>query len=233
MRDARHPRDGADLYNKILSFLAAECARKNGRQCIGVDLLYAPGGDFQDEEIRTWTREDEPDLFDIFVNVETLVTQILKIAEQEADAKPEGKHRFVVRTHQHMGGRANLSFRLSPRYVGKKPAQPSDDDLRLRIVLATLTGAAATRPENGSFAAHHEQLVANAFDLADGVLKMLALENKKASQGAPRERPVDLIAEFGRSLRVDQLSTLVGVFTMEQKLLFLELMRAPSEGADA
>jgi hypothetical protein len=110
--------DNAELHGKILGFLAGEFARKEGRQCIGVDLLYAPGGGFKDEEIRKWSRVDEPDLFDNFVNVEKLVAQILEIAEGEVDAKPAGKHRFVVRTHQHMGGRATQSFALYPTYTG-------------------------------------------------------------------------------------------------------------------
>ena len=88
--------DNAELHGKILGFLAGEFARKEGRQCVGVDLLYAPGGGFKDEEVRKWVRTDEPELFDNFVNVEKLVTDIIEIAEGEADAKPAGKHRFVI-----------------------------------------------------------------------------------------------------------------------------------------
>jgi hypothetical protein len=110
--------DNAELHAKILGFLMAEWARKDNRQLVCVDLLFAPGNGFRDEEIRKWVRADEPDFFAEFVNVEKLVTQIIEIAEGEADAKPSGKHRFVVRTHQHLGGRGNLSFALSPSYTG-------------------------------------------------------------------------------------------------------------------
>ena len=114
--------DNSELHGKVLAFLAGEFARKEGRQCVGVDLLYAPGSGFRDEEVRKWVRADEPELFDNFVNVEKLVGQIIEIAEGEVDAKPPGKHRFVVRTHQHMGGRALLSFALSPSFHGGEEA---------------------------------------------------------------------------------------------------------------
>ena len=110
--------DNAELHGKILGFLMAEWARKDNRQLVAVDLLYAPGGGFRDEPIRKWVRADEPDFFAEFVNVEKLVTSIIEIAEGEADAKSAGKHSFRVRTKQHLGERANMSFALSPAYNG-------------------------------------------------------------------------------------------------------------------
>ena len=110
--------DNAELHAKILGFLMAEWARKDNRQLVSVELVYAPGGGFREEPIRKWVRADEPDFFAEFPNVEKLVTQIIEIAEGEVDAKPAGKHRFVLRTHQHLGERANLSFPLSPSYTG-------------------------------------------------------------------------------------------------------------------
>ena len=110
--------DNAELHAKILQFLMAEWSRKDNRQLVSVELIYAPGGGFREEPIRKWVRADEPDFFAEFVNVEKLVTQILEIAEGEVDAKPAGKHRFVLRTHQHLGERANMSFPLSPSYIG-------------------------------------------------------------------------------------------------------------------
>lgn len=110
--------DNTELHAKILGFLMAEWARKDNRQLVGVDLLFAPGNGFRDEEVRKWVRADEPDFFAEFVNVEKLVTQIIEIAEGEADAKPAGKHRFKVRTHQHLGSHTHMSFALSPSYTG-------------------------------------------------------------------------------------------------------------------
>lgn len=110
--------DNAELHQKILSFLMTELARKDNRQLDGVDLLFAPGNGFRDEPIRKWVRADEPDFFAEFVNIEKLVTLILEIAENEVDAKPGGKHRFKVVTHQHLGERPYMSFSLSPGYTG-------------------------------------------------------------------------------------------------------------------
>lgn len=110
--------DNADLHGKMLSFLAGEFARKDLRQCVGVDLLYAPGNGFRDEEIRKWVRADQPEIFDNFANVETLVGQVIEIAMGEADAKSAGKHRFILRTRQHASDRATFSFALSPGFSG-------------------------------------------------------------------------------------------------------------------
>lgn len=110
--------DNAEIHGKILGFLMGEWARKDQRQLTRVDLLYAPGGGFKDEEIRSWVRSDQPELFADFVNIEKLVAQIVEIAEGEADAKPPGKHRFIVRCLQHAGGRPSHSFALSPSYIG-------------------------------------------------------------------------------------------------------------------
>jgi hypothetical protein len=101
--------DNAELHGKILGFLMAEWARKDQRQLVRVDLLYAPGGGFKDEEVRSWVRSDSPDLFADFVNIEKLVAQIVEIAEGEVDAKTAGKHRFVVRCVQHAGSRPTMS----------------------------------------------------------------------------------------------------------------------------
>ena len=96
----------------------AEWARKENRQLVEVELVFAPGNGYREESIRKWVRADEPEFFAEFVNIEKLVTQIIEIAEGEADAKPSGKHRFVVRTKQHLGDRAHTSFALSPSYNG-------------------------------------------------------------------------------------------------------------------
>lgn len=110
--------DDAELQSKILAFLMGEWVRVGNRQLVGVDLLYAPGGGYKDEDVRRWEREDEPQFFAEIVNVEKLVSQILEIAQGEADAKPSGKHRFIVRTRQHMGTKPTMSFALYPSYHG-------------------------------------------------------------------------------------------------------------------
>lgn len=112
--------DNAELHAKLLGFLGTEFGKKEGRQCIGVDLLYSPGGHYRDDEIRSWDRADKTELFENFANLETLVVEIIEVAEGETDNKPpqQGGHRFVVRTRQHHNGRASLSFTLKPHFHG-------------------------------------------------------------------------------------------------------------------
>ncbi len=157
--------DNAELHGKILGFLMAEWARKDNRQLTGVDLLFAPGNGFKDEEIRKWIRADEPELFAEFVNVEKLVAQIIEIAEGEADAKPPGKHRFIVRTHQHMGGRATMSFPLSPSYRG------SDD-----TALMPSGGGGGSRDQQ-VIASHASQLMRINAQMFEGTIRVLGQQN--------------------------------------------------------
>lgn len=157
--------DNAELHGKILGFLMAEWARKDNRQLTGVDLLYAPGNGFKDEEIRKWIRTDEPELFAEFGNIEKLVALILEIAEGEADAKPPGKHRFIVRTHQHMGGRATMSFPLSPSYRG------SEDS-----ALVPSGGGAGSRDQQ-VIASHAGQLMRINAQMFEGTIRVLGQQN--------------------------------------------------------
>lgn len=109
----RQTSDNTALHSKILGFIAGELSRKELRLCIGIDLLYAPGNGFRDEEIRKWSRVDEPEMFDNFALVHAFAGQIIEIATGEVESKALGKHRFVVRTRQLASDRATLSFALS------------------------------------------------------------------------------------------------------------------------
>ena len=52
------------LHSKILVFLAGELARREARQCVTITLFYVPGGGHADDGIRSWTRDEKPDLFE-------------------------------------------------------------------------------------------------------------------------------------------------------------------------
>jgi hypothetical protein len=158
--------DNAELHGKILGFLMGEWARKDNRQLTEVHLLYSPGSGFKDEEVRKWNRADEPELFAEFVNVEKLVQQIVEIAEGEADAKPPGKHRFILRTLQHMGGRASLSFALSPSFRG-------GDDL---AVMPGGGGGGGGR-DQGVIASHASQLMRINAQMFEGTIRVLGQQN--------------------------------------------------------
>ena len=156
--------DSADHHQKLLGFLMGEWARKDNRQLTEVHLLYAPGNGFKDEDIRKWVRADEPDLFAEFVNVERLVTQILDIANGEADAKPAGKHRFLVRTIQHLGGRATHSFALSPSYTG-------GDEVSLTY------GGGGGRGDQQVISNHASQLMRINAQMFEGTIRVLGQQN--------------------------------------------------------
>jgi hypothetical protein len=164
--------DNAELHRKVLAFLSGEFARKEGRQCVGIDLLYAPGNGFKDEEIRKWVRADEPELFDVpgnFAHFENFVTKIVEIAEGEADAKPPGKHRFIVRTHQHLGGRATHSFALSPSYTG------GGDE-------TALTAPGSRSSDQGVIASHAAQLMRINAQMYEGTIRVLGAQNADMRQ---------------------------------------------------
>ncbi len=109
------------LHQKITEFISGELARKAERQCIGIDLLYAPPG-YRDERLKTWERADEPEKFEQLVLVEQMVSQIVEIAEGHADTFGSGSHQYVIRTRQHLGGRLTHRFRISPQYSSSDQA---------------------------------------------------------------------------------------------------------------
>ncbi len=157
--------DNAEIHTKVLSFIMTEWARKDNRQLVAVDLLYSPGGGFKDEDVRKWVRSDEPELFAEFVNVEKLVGQIVEIAEGEVEAKPGGKHRFVVRCHQHMGARTIHSFALSPSYRGS-------DNVEL-----TLGGGGGGSRDSQVLSSHASQLMRINAQMFEGTIRVLGQQN--------------------------------------------------------
>lgn len=160
--------DNGEIHGKILGFLMTEWARKDNRQLVGVDLLYAPGQGFRDEEIRRWERADEPDFFAEFVNVEKLVSQIIEIAEGEADAKAPGKHRFIVRTRQHMGTKPTMSFALYPSYHG------SGDETALAV---SGGGGGGGGRDQQVIASHAGQLMRINAQMFEGTIRVLGQQN--------------------------------------------------------
>jgi hypothetical protein len=173
-----------ELHSKILGFLAGEFARKEGRQCTSVELLYTPGSDFRDEEIRQWIREEDSELFESFVHTEKLVSMIIEIAENAANTKPAGKHRFVVRTYQHLGGRAHHPFALSPSYNGGVPDPDPDVDRKndglheprkrlLARVAGNIAAGIISDPSEATVSA--EGIAGIAVDVAEAILKKIGL----------------------------------------------------------
>lgn len=153
--------DRQAIQGKIFTFLVGEINRKEGSQCTGAELVYDPGQGYRPETIRKWVRTEEPDLFEL-PNVENFAKLILEIAEGEADAKSAGKHRFVVRTHQHLGGRAVCSFPLSPSFSG------GDD-----TAMVTSGGG-----KSDVIANHAHQLMRVNAQMFEGTIRVLGQQNQ-------------------------------------------------------
>jgi len=100
-----------DMHGRVLSFLRCEFGRKEGRQCVRLELSSAQPG-LRGDVLRTWDRHEDPELFAQLTRIEELATSILRIAEDHADSFGAGQHRFELRTEQHLGGRQKLSFRI-------------------------------------------------------------------------------------------------------------------------
>jgi len=160
--------DNAELHSKILAFLLGEWARQDNRQLIRVVLFYSPSNGFKDEQIREWVRTDEPELFADSGKLDDLVRQIIDIAEGEVDAKQAGKHRFIVRTYQFMGGRQTLSFALAPTYRGQ-------DDLSL--LSSGGGGGGGGSKDQQVIANHASQLMRINAQMFEGTIRVFGSQN--------------------------------------------------------
>ncbi len=177
-----------DPRRKILTFLVGEFKR----QCLGVDLFYAPGDGYRDEPIRTWTYENDAEFFGSLEdssNIVKLASLILEIAEGEADAKDAGRHRFYVRTHQRVGARHTMSFSLSPAYCGeyketpmpknegKKPGADSSALDPRKQLLASMAAHLATSviADPSEKATSPDAIAEISVDLAEAILQRVGL----------------------------------------------------------
>lgn len=176
-------KSGTDIHAKILAFLVGEFARTESRQCVSVDLIYAPGHGYRDQAIRTWDRVEEPQLFEDVTSIETLASTILEIAEDEADSKDPGKHRFIVRTRQHFGGHSVQSFALSPAFMGQADPDPDVDrvhdghqDPRKRLLARVAGNVAAGIVMSPSPSATKAEAIADiSLDIAEAILQKIGL----------------------------------------------------------
>ncbi len=156
------------LHQKILAFLGAEFARKEHRQCIKLELAHAMHG-FRGDDLCTWTREEDPELFDDLTRVERLTNEIIAKAESEADAYGQGTHRFVLKTHQYMGGTARSSFSVAAGFTG-------GDELTVGGGIGQ-----ADRPDATGVLAmqmrHNERHMLNQSQMFQGTISVLSRQN--------------------------------------------------------
>jgi hypothetical protein len=120
-------RQGGDTpHTKALAFLSGALALEGHHSAVKIDLSYSPAGGYRTDPLRSWSRERDPQYFEPGedgatnqVYTEQLVTDIVEIAEGHADSFGTGRHRFVIRVHQHLGGRQTHAFVLLPTYQGE------------------------------------------------------------------------------------------------------------------
>jgi hypothetical protein len=116
----------AEPHQKILNFLTSEVARRDVERSVILELMFSPGRGFKDERVREWTRQDNPELFELD-KLPGLVTTMIEIAEGVAEEKSAGRCRFFVRSTQFMRGRQFVSFSLESAFSngtdGKTDAQ--------------------------------------------------------------------------------------------------------------
>lgn len=98
-----------ELHRKLRDFLVGEVNRREERQCVRIELLYAPKG-ARPTPLKDWTRPEYPEIFESLTLVEKLTTTIIESAMQYADSFMSGKHRFEVITKQHLGGHVTFAF---------------------------------------------------------------------------------------------------------------------------
>jgi len=103
------------VVSKLRAFLAEQIAHKEGRQCMTIELIYAHGEDYRDEGVRSWTRDEYPEIFEDLSKIEQIVSAIIDVAKDHSDSIESASRRYVLRTIQYFGGRQLCSFKLAPR----------------------------------------------------------------------------------------------------------------------
>lgn len=102
-----------EIFAKVMGFLAEQKAKTDYRQVVKLELGYAPVS-FREQQLKGWVREQEPEYFETQALTEKLAGMIVETVTDHADTMPPGKHRYVLRAIQHMGGREQLWFTVSP-----------------------------------------------------------------------------------------------------------------------
>jgi len=132
-----------DRNDKLIAFLAGQLALTEHRSCVKIELEYSPATGYRPDPVKTWTPESAPEIFGVFIAdsangetdadaaklaerrmvfVQRLVGEIISLAEDFADGYGSGTHRFCVRCHEHLGGRATHRFKVLPGYHGEDQA---------------------------------------------------------------------------------------------------------------
>lgn len=192
-----------ELHQKILAFLSGAFGQSGHRMCVKLELSHAQQG-FRDEPIKTWDREEDPELFADLGRIEALTSQIVEKAFQEADSFGRGTHRFVLRTFQHLGGREKLSFSCRASY-----ADDGDDETALALSGGSALDETGGKSAGGALGAmltvlsqqmrHNEMHMRDKREMYQGSIGMLARMNNELRDECSALRKEN--AELRRTMR--------------------------------
>lgn len=96
--------------DRIVEFLARELSLREAKRCVRIDLVHSPGGRIKDENVRSWSHSEHPQLFE--VGCKTTASVIMAAAADYTAEQPSEADRFILRTKQHLGGRSTTTFTL-------------------------------------------------------------------------------------------------------------------------
>lgn len=143
--------ESTDVHAKIISFLVEEFARKEGQQCVWLDLLHSSDG-FHEEIVHSWQCDEGSELFsDDQASNEQRAATIVEVAALHAagfgqrtdllalQTIQKATVHYVVRTRQYLGGRARLRFKM-PLFSSRDLAAQLPDDQRVAIDLVLEVG---------------------------------------------------------------------------------------------
>lgn len=169
-----------ELHTKIRNFLAEQCGRVEGRQCVKFILLYSQPG-FRAEDLRSWKRDGNPEWFGSLDMIALATSTIIEIAEAHAEALDQGMHRYTVRTHQYLGGRESLNFTLGRSH--SETSHPGDLDAALRLVRQIAFAEADRHKASNEIAAQDEwEKVLEATRFVDQLVTKARAASKAAAQ---------------------------------------------------
>jgi hypothetical protein len=189
-----------ELHRRLREFLVAEVNRRDERQCVRIELFYAPRGS-RPTPLKDWSRKEYPEIFESLTLIEKLTTTLIEAAEYYADSFQSGKHRFEVWTKQHLGSGAQFAFVMQPAAT----AVAAEDT----ALAAPGGGASGSTPLTEGTAAHVIATLTRAQQsMFDGTVRVLGATNasfrEENTELRERVRSLERELDQARSERLER-----------------------------
>ena len=189
------------LHDKILKFLTEGLLLKERRMAVAIEVEFTVSGATRSEEVKTWTRESDPDVFAIEY-ADRITSEIVEMCEERADFYRHSEVVFKLRMPQVGGGKPAYPFRVMPA------ADPNADGGAGMIadIPASATGVLAQQIKNNQYMMQmYRDQSAGSLHLLASQIKELREENKELRAERARlvaERNADKAAEAERELAI-------------------------------